>query len=66
MATWLTAELVGDGSPSGGSGFGKRTRVTSGVNRPSLEVMMSRAQSMERRRATIDEDRHLYNTDVLL
>src|SRR6266850_3130961 len=42
MATWLTAELVGDGAPSGGSGFGKLTRVTSGVNLPSLEVIMSR------------------------
>ena len=42
MATWLTSELVGDGSPSGGSGFGKRTRVTLGVNLPSLEVIMSR------------------------
>jgi len=44
MATWLTAELVGDGAPSGGSGFGQLTRVTSGVNLPSLEVIMSRPE----------------------
>src|SRR5262247_431912 len=43
MATWLTSEGVGDGSPSGGAGFGQLTRMTSGVNRPSLEVIRSSA-----------------------
>jgi hypothetical protein len=48
----LTSELVGDGSPSGGSGLGKLTRVPSGGNLPPSEVIMSRgcACSCEGRR----------------
>jgi len=42
LGTWLPSELRVDGVPSGGTGFGKLTRVTSGVNLPPLEVIMSR------------------------
>jgi hypothetical protein len=41
----VTSEFTGDGAPSGGTGFGTRTRVTSGGNLPPSEVIMSSAPS---------------------
>ena len=39
---WLPSECPGDVATSGGPGFGKLTRGTSGDNLPPSEVIMSR------------------------